>query len=312
MHRLEQRPLLRPRSTLLDLAAGTRRASRVGRPRTTCSTASTKRALPPGVRRSLARAWTSIRWSMIGCAVADLLAPAVGLVAQHLVGVLARRAAGRRARRPAPTPESSRDELADQLLERRRAEGAGLLARGVDVVGEGDPLRVPGDQRDLLRASAPCRGWRPRSRSPPGGPSARRCSPRRSRPGRSCGSPTSPGRSGTASGSCRTAASPGELRYFGPWSRPPSPTPSLPRIAPAEPDGMPVRVADREDHPLAEPVVDAAAALARAGEADLEELARRDTGASRRAGGRACPSRAGAQPSWCFSIVSSVNPRPRR
>ena len=123
----------------------------VGQAADDVSTASTKRALPPGVRRSLARAWTSIRWSTIGFARADLLAPAIGLVAQDLVGVLpvgqlddadvVERHPGVVAR-----------QLADQLLERRGAERAGLLARGVDVIGERDALRVAGDQRDLLRA----------------------------------------------------------------------------------------------------------------------------------------------------------------
>ena len=94
---------------------------------------------------------------MIGFARPDLLAPAIGLVAQDLVGVAA---VGQLddahvvQRDPRVVPR----QLADQLLERRGAERARLLARGVDVVGEGDPLRVAGDQRDLLRASARCRG----------------------------------------------------------------------------------------------------------------------------------------------------------
>ena len=45
---------------------------------------------------------------------------------------------------------SSGGQLADDLLERRRPERAGLLAGRVDVVGERDPLRVAGDQRHLL------------------------------------------------------------------------------------------------------------------------------------------------------------------
>ena len=81
---------------------------------------------------------------------ADLLAPAVGLVAQHLVGVLALGQADD-ADVVELDPRVVAAELADELLERGRAEGAGLLAGRVDVVGERDPLRVPGDQRDLLR-----------------------------------------------------------------------------------------------------------------------------------------------------------------
>ena len=53
------------------------------------------------------------------------------------------------------------------------------------------------------------------------------------------------------------------------------PHPFLAQDAPAEADGMTVRVADREDDALAEPVVDAAAALARAREPHLEQLAGR-------------------------------------
>jgi hypothetical protein len=36
------------------------------------------------------------------------------------------------------------------------AERAGLLAGGIDVVGERDPARVAGQQGDLARRSAPC------------------------------------------------------------------------------------------------------------------------------------------------------------
>ena len=228
-----------PRRSPAGRAGGRRRGGPgSGRLRMIGRTASTKRALPPGVRRSWARAWTSIRWSTIGRAVRTSSRQRSGSSRSDLVGVLARRAAGRPGRRPARRRSRPRGELADELLERRRAERARLLAGRVDVVGERDPLRVAGDERDLLRASARCRGSRRRSRSPPGGPSARRCSPRRSRPGRvlriaRLGAVDR----GTASGSCRTAASPGELRYFGPRSTPPSP--SLPRIRPPRPTAWP-------------------------------------------------------------------------
>ena len=82
----------------------------------------------------------------------------------------------------------------------------------------------------------------------------------------------------------------------------------LAQHAAAEPHRVAVRVPDREDDPLPEPVVHAAAALARAGEAHLQQLARRDLALRRQLAGHLCPSRRGAQPSWNFSIVSSVKP----
>ena len=63
----------------------------------------------------------------------------------------------------------------------------------------------------------------------------------------------------------------GELRYLGPGRA----ALALAQDPAAEADGMAVLVADREDDARAELVVDAAAALARAGEADLDELLRR-------------------------------------
>ena len=72
---------------------------------------------------------------------ADLLAPAIGRLAQDLVGILA-------VRQPHDADlveldaALGRGELADQRLQRLRAERAGLLAGRIDVVGERDPLRV--------------------------------------------------------------------------------------------------------------------------------------------------------------------------
>ena len=80
----------------------------------------------------------------------NLLAPAIGRVAQDLVGILA-------VRHPDDADlveldaALGRGELADQALERLHAERAGLLAGRVDVVRERDPLRIPGEQRDLAR-----------------------------------------------------------------------------------------------------------------------------------------------------------------
>ena len=82
---------------------------------------------------------------------ADLLAPAVGRLADDLVGVLAVGQAhdadvvelDAGVVRAASWPMSASSAV--------DAERAGLLARRVDVVGERDPLRVAGEQRDLAR-----------------------------------------------------------------------------------------------------------------------------------------------------------------
>ena len=95
----------------------------------------------------------------------DLLAPAVGRLADDLVGILALGQADDADLVELDAGVVAR-QLADELLERRRAERAGLLAGRVDVVGERDPLGVAGEQRDLARASAPCRATRRRCRSP--------------------------------------------------------------------------------------------------------------------------------------------------
>jgi hypothetical protein len=98
----------------------------------------------------------------------------------------------------------------------------------------------------------------------------------------------------------------GELRYLGRVRRL-----ATGRTA-AQPDRRAVRVADREDHPLAEPVVDAAPPDWRGwARPDLDELVAPDV--ALRASCRASVSQPpGAKPSWCFAIVSSVKPRPRR
>ena len=271
VHRLEQRPLLHPRH-LLDLAEvgvahhGIGQAAQdvehgvdearlaAGRPQVVGAGVDVDQVVDDRLRRP------------------DLLAPAIGLVAQDLVGVAA---VGQLddAHVVQGDPGVVARQLADQLLERRGAERAGLLARGVDVVGEGDPLRVAGDQRDLLG----------RQRGAERGDHV-----------------VEPGlvghqRVGVALDDDGLAAlADRRLRPVDQVQRPALVEqrrrrgvevlrPVVPAVladallaqdAPAEADGMPVRVADREDHPLAEAVVDAAAALARAGQADLEELAR--------------------------------------
>ena len=99
----------------------------------------------------------------------DLLAPAVGRLADDLVGILA---VGQ-----ADDPDLveldagvGRRELSDQRLERRRPERPGLLAGRVDVVGEGDLLRVARQERDLAGRQRGARARRRRCRSRPGGP----------------------------------------------------------------------------------------------------------------------------------------------
>ena len=81
----------------------------------------------------------------------DLLAPAIRRLADDLVGVLA---VGQADDADLVELDAGigRRQLADQRLERLAPNVPGLLAGGVDVVGEGDLLRVAGEQRDLARA----------------------------------------------------------------------------------------------------------------------------------------------------------------
>ena len=148
---------------------------------------------------------------------ADLLAPAVRRLADDLVRVLAVRQA-HDADLVQLDAALGGGELADQALQRLDAERARLLAGGIDVVGERDLLGVAGQQRDLARASGPCRARRRRCRSRPGGPSARPCSPRRSRPGRTCASSSWPCRSRYSVRLLSKSGVAGVLRYLGPVS----------------------------------------------------------------------------------------------
>ena len=147
VHRLEQRPLLHARH-LLDLAEvgvahhGIRDAAQdvehgvdearlaAGRPQVVGAGVDVDEVVDDRLRRP------------------DLLAPSVRLVAQDLVRVAVVGQADH-ADVVEGHPGVVARELADQLLERRRPERAGLLAGGVDVVGERDPLGVARDQRDL-------------------------------------------------------------------------------------------------------------------------------------------------------------------
>ena len=165
-------------------------------------------------------------------------------------------------------------QLADDLLQRRRPEGAGLLARRIDVVGERDPLRVAGDQRHLL-------GRERRAQARDDVLEARLVGHQRVRVALD-----DHGLAGLADRGLRAVdevqrAALVEQRgrrrveVLGAVVDAVLAGPLLAQDPAAEAHGMAAGVADREDHALAEPVVHAAAALARAGQAHLEELLRR-------------------------------------
>ena len=79
---------------------------------------------------------------------ADLLAPSIGGVAQELIRVLAIGQADD-ANFVQLDPRFGGRQLTDEALECLHAERAGLLAGGIDVVGECDLLGVARQQRDL-------------------------------------------------------------------------------------------------------------------------------------------------------------------
>ena len=113
-------------------------------------TASTKPIRPESVLRSNRPAWWSIRYSTSGLALRDRRLPVGRRRADDLVGVLA-------VGQPGDADVLELDarrvglELADQAGQGGHPERARLLARRVDVVGEDDPARVAGQQRDLAR-----------------------------------------------------------------------------------------------------------------------------------------------------------------
>jgi hypothetical protein len=80
----------------------------------------------------------------------DLLAPAVGRLADNLVGVLAVGQAND-ADLVELDPGVGRGQLADKRFERLGPKGSSLLAGGIDVVGEGDLLGIAGEEADLTR-----------------------------------------------------------------------------------------------------------------------------------------------------------------
>ena len=142
-------------------------------------TASTKPIRPDAVLRSKRPAWWSIRYSTSGLALRDGRLPGRRAPRARPRRGPCRRAAATTRTSSSLTPDVVALELADEPGQRGHAERARLLAGRVDVVGERDPASRSGSAARPGPASARCRGWRRRCRSRPGGPSARRCSPRR-------------------------------------------------------------------------------------------------------------------------------------
>ena len=153
-------------------------------------------------------------------------------------------------------------ELADQAGQRGHAERAGLLARGIDVVGEGDPVGVARQEADLVRRQ--------------GGAQARDdvLEPGlvgHQRVGVALDDDGLAGLADRALGLVDEVQRPAlveqrrrrGVEVLGPL---PFEQPS------AEPDRVTTRVPDREQHAGTELVDDAVATIARAGEADLHEL----------------------------------------
>ena len=201
----------------------------------------------------------------------DLLAPSIRLVAQDLVRVPSLRQA-----HDADVVQLhagvAGGQLADDLLQRGRPERAGLLARRVDVVGEGDALRIAGDQRHLLGRE---RGAQARDDV---------LEARLVRHQRIRVALDDHGLAGLADRrlgavdevqGAALVEQRGRRRVEVLRAGVRATLTLLAQDPAAEADGVAARVADREDHPLPEPVIDATAALARAREADLEELLRR-------------------------------------
>ena len=199
----------------------------------------------------------------------DLLAPAVGGLADDLVGVLA---VGQ-ADDPDLVELDARvgdRELPDQRLEGLGSERPGLLAGRVDVVGQGDLRRVAGEERDLAgRQGGPERGHDVVE--------ARLMGHQRVRvalddhglaalPDRALGAVDQVERPALVEERRRRGVEVLRAMVLAVVGR-------VPEDPPAKPDRAAAGVADREDHPLAEPVVDAAAGrLAGLGEPDLDEV----------------------------------------
>ncbi len=110
-----------------------------------------KRARPPVVRRSADPGVEVDQVLDDRGGRADRLAPGVGRLADHLVGILAVRQPGDADLVELHARVRGR-ELAGELLQGGDAQRAGALARRVHVVGEHDLLRgVAREERDLAR-----------------------------------------------------------------------------------------------------------------------------------------------------------------
>ena len=245
------------------------------------------------------------------------LAPQVGLFADDLVGVLAlgqlddadvdeADARVRAARRAL--------DLADEGVELRDPERAGTLAGRVDVVGEGDPLGVLEDERDLARGQG---------RAQRGDDVVEAGLVGHERVGIALDDDRLAALADGALGLVDQVQGPALVEERGARGvevlrsvvarvRTLGRLAGRDEVPAAQADGATGLVADREDDPFAEPVVRAAPAA--------ERGVVRPTSAS--SSGRTPRLRAsvplivsqppGAQPSWKREIVSSVNPRSRR
>ncbi len=199
----------------------------------------------------------------------DLLPPAVRRLADDLVGVLAVGQAND-ADLVELDPRVGHGQLPDERLERLGPERPGLLTGRVDVVGERDLLGVSGEETDLARSER--------------GPERRDDVIEARLVGHQCVRVALDDHrlarlADRALGLVDEVERPALVEQ---WRRRGVQVfrPMVPTVLrgggqdpPAEPDRRPVRVADREDDPLAESVVDAAPArLPRLGQPHLDEL----------------------------------------
>ena len=235
-----------------------------------------------------------MRYSTSGLRLADRRLPGRRVLAQDLVGILA----GGQPGDPDVLELDARIvvlELADEPGQGGHAERAGLLAGRVDVVGEHDPARVARQQRDLAR----------RQRRPQAGDDVLEA--------------------GLVGHQGVGIALDDDGLAAGPAHRPLGPVDEVERPAlveqrrrrgvevlgplpfqqpAAEPDRVAVLVADREEDAGPELVDDAVAALARAGEPDLDQLLAADVALGLELAGHDVP--AGRRPAELVALDGRV------